>query len=70
MPEFLAVKLPLTVSSALADHCPLELGERARDLEQQPAHRRGGVDVLLIEVEVDAMMQDRTGRVMTAASRC
>ena len=39
---------------ALADNGALELCEGARDLEQQAAHRCGGVDVLLIEVEVDA----------------
>jgi hypothetical protein len=38
---------------ALADHAALELGERAGHLEDQFAHRRGGIDVLLIEVEVD-----------------
>jgi hypothetical protein len=38
----------------LAAHGALELAVGARDLEQQAAHRCGGVDVLLIEVEVDA----------------
>jgi hypothetical protein len=31
-----------------------ELGEGARHLEQQLARRRGGVDVLLIQAEIDA----------------
>src|SRR5262245_16323100 len=39
---------------SLADHGALELGERARHLEQQLAHRRGGVERLLVEVEVHA----------------
>ena len=39
---------------ALADHAALELSEGAGNLEYQRAHRRGGVDVLLIEVEIDA----------------
>ena len=39
---------------ALHDNAALEFGECASDLEQQLALRRGGVEVLLIEVEVDA----------------
>jgi len=39
---------------ALVDHRPLELGERPADLEDQPAGRCRRVDVLLIEVEIDA----------------
>jgi hypothetical protein len=39
---------------ALADHAAFELGERAGNLEDQFAHRRGGVDVVLIKGEVDA----------------
>src|SRR5262245_41951634 len=39
---------------ALADHRALKLTEGARDLEQQFAVGRGGIDVLLIEVQVDA----------------
>jgi len=35
------------------DHAALELGKRTGDLEQQLAHRRGCVDVLLIEVKVN-----------------
>src|SRR5262245_42895494 len=38
----------------LLDHAALELGESACDLEEQLAMWRGGVEVLLIEVEVDA----------------
>ena len=41
---------------ALADHAALELSEGAGNLEYQRAHRRGGVDVLLIEVEIDATL--------------
>jgi hypothetical protein len=37
----------------LPDHAALELGEGTCHLEQELAHRRGGADVLLIEVEVD-----------------
>jgi hypothetical protein len=38
---------------ALADHLRSN-SERAGNLEDQLAHRRSGVDVLLIELEVDA----------------
>ena len=37
----------------LPDHRPLEFRERTRNLEKQLARRRGRVEVLLIEVEVD-----------------
>jgi hypothetical protein len=39
---------------ALADGSPLELGEGTRDVEEQLAGGRCGVDVLLRQVEVDA----------------
>src|SRR5262245_58445283 len=38
---------------ALADHGALKLTEGARDLEQQFAVGRGGIDVLLVEVQID-----------------
>ena len=38
---------------ALLDHRSLELGECARHLKQQLSGRRGRVDVLLIEVQVN-----------------
>jgi hypothetical protein len=38
---------------ALADHRALEVREGADDLEEKLARRRGGVEVLLIKVEVD-----------------
>src|SRR5262249_15612515 len=39
---------------ALPNHAALELGKGSHHVEQQPTHRRGGVDVLRIQVEVDA----------------
>src|SRR6516164_6890017 len=39
---------------ALADHRALELCKRTGDLEEQLAHRRRRVEVLLVEVEVNA----------------
>src|SRR5262245_2502138 len=39
---------------ALADHGALKLTEGACDLEQQLAVGRGGIDVLLIEIQIDA----------------
>src|SRR5262245_39601235 len=38
----------------LLDHAALELGESAGDLEQQLAMWRGRIEMLLIEIEVDA----------------
>src|SRR5262249_11354178 len=43
-----------TRPDSLPDHRALELGEGTRDLEQELAVGRGGVDVLLIQVKVDA----------------
>src|SRR5262249_44548156 len=37
---------------SLANHRPLKLSERARDLENELAHRRGRVDRLLIQVQI------------------
>jgi hypothetical protein len=46
---------PLKASSdTLADHAALKLSKRARDLKRQFAGRRGGVDRLLVEVQVNA----------------
>src|SRR5262249_19633082 len=39
---------------ALADHGALEFRECAGYLEEQPAHRCGGVDVLLVQIQIDA----------------
>src|SRR6516165_5730567 len=39
---------------ALADHRPLELSERAGDLENELAHRRRRVDGLLIQIQIHA----------------
>src|SRR6516164_10024385 len=39
---------------ARADHRALELGESARELKHELARRRRGVNVLLIEIQVDA----------------
>ena len=47
---------------ALLDHGALELGERARDLKNQLAHGRRGVDRLLIEIQVDAARFERLDR--------
>jgi hypothetical protein len=38
----------------LPDYRPLELGKGAGNLKHKPSHRRGRVDRLLIEVEIDA----------------
>jgi hypothetical protein len=39
---------------ALADHRALELGEGTGHLEQQLTRRGGGIDRLLVELEIDA----------------
>ena len=38
---------------ALADHRAFEFGEGAGHLEQQLARRSGGIDRLLVEIEID-----------------
>src|SRR5229473_1632819 len=53
-----------------SNHRSLELGECARYLEQQAACRRRGVDVLLIQVEIDPyrfQMLDRAEKVAERA---
>jgi hypothetical protein len=45
-----------------ANDRPLELGECARYLEQQAACRRRGVDVLLIQVEIDPAISPVTAQ--------
>src|SRR5262245_10681389 len=59
----LALALPVAVElivddvqpslDSLADHGAFKFTERARDLEHQFAVGRGGIDVLLIEVQID-----------------
>ena len=39
----------------LADHFPLELGEDAHHLKQGLPARRGGVNALLVKIEIDAL---------------
>src|SRR5262249_20501527 len=46
--------MPLRPTHALADHAALEFGACTCQLEEQAAHGGGGVDVLLIEVEIHA----------------
>jgi hypothetical protein len=51
--DFVLGSLQASVN-ARADHRPLELGEGPRDLEHELARRRRRVQVLLIEVQIDA----------------
>ena len=41
-------------SDSLADHLAFEFGEGPGDLKHQPPRWRGGVDALLVQVQVDA----------------
>ena len=45
-PHALALAGGDLVADALAGHLPLELGEGQEDVQHQPPHRRGGVELL------------------------
>jgi hypothetical protein len=47
---------------ALSDHAALKLSKCARDLKHQLASRRGGVDRLLVEVQIDTADLQRLDR--------
>jgi hypothetical protein len=56
----------LSPALILPDHRPLELGEGAGDLKHELSRRRGRVDRLLIQVQIDAdclKMLDRAKQV-------
>jgi hypothetical protein len=55
----------------LSDHGPLELGEGAGDLKHELSHRRGRVDRLLIQAQIDVdclKVLDRAKQVNERAS--
>jgi hypothetical protein len=45
---------PKPGANTLADHAALKLGKGARDLKHEPPGRRGRVNRLLVEVQIDA----------------
>ena len=54
----------------LLNHGAFKFGEGPADLKDQPAGRRRGVDVLLIQIQIDAdrfQMLDRSQQVQEAA---